>query len=408
MKFLLATTLSSLSFGFSTATEGPDSQCGKLTKCYLVNLESNGERNVFDADGLEIIPDGPATSFKPEESSKGWSIKCEGEGTVDYVKYTMDGGKVNTHYSAPFYINGDNNGQWINKLDSLSNKCAGDVKIAVTYYTWGGGDKFPCGSFKLKLQTPEKPPAFRRCHLCRRCKSMRFHTTGVFPNPFPGVPQLKVVQRGGRETVRTGLSPIRYRKGQDYVDAYWLEYPKKAKEVADGSVFMRATNGSCASKWRKCSVGSPIALDLDMSGAVEHITGEFDFDLSGNGIPEELTEWFAPTEGILVDSTYPGFDDGTLIGWHLYGDLGGMYDDGFDKLAMHDFNGDGMVSGEELDGIAIWTDANSNAVLDDGELSTLESHGVVSFSLSHDDDYISTATLEDGSEMVTQDLWFAR
>jgi hypothetical protein len=46
----------------------------------------------------------------------------------------------------------------------------------------------------------------------------------------------------------------------------------------------------------------------------------------------------------LVDSTYPGFASGHLIGWHLYGDLADTYDDGFDKLvALHDYNEDGVV-----------------------------------------------------------------
>lgn len=56
--------------GLSTATDRPDPECGKLTTCYLVNLETNGERNVFESNGLEIIPDGAAMSLKPEESSK--------------------------------------------------------------------------------------------------------------------------------------------------------------------------------------------------------------------------------------------------------------------------------------------------------------------------------------------------
>lgn len=356
------------------------------------------------------MPDGMATMYDPRDSEGGWSIKCEGSetGDIDYVKYTLADGSVNTHYSTPFYINGDNSGTYINKLDSLSETCVGEISIGVQWFTWKGGDDFPCGSFTLKLETPVKPPMFRACHLCRVCKSLRFFTVGTLPNPFPGIPELQVVKRGGEVTVNTGLSPIRYRNGRDFADAYWLEYPDNADKVADGSVFMQAENQGCVSEWRKCSVGSPIALDLDNSGAVEHITGTFDFDLSGNGIPEELTEWFAPTEGILVDSTYPGFNDGTLIGWHLYGDLAGLYEDGFDKLALHDFDGDGVVSGDELEGIAIWTDANSNAALDDGEVSSLASHGVVSLSLSHDENFVSTATLDDGSEMMTRDLWFAR
>lgn len=394
-----------LAMGLASATE-----CGQLTKCYLVNLEHNGERKVFDASGVEVssISNTP-TMYDPSESSKGWSIKCDMEetGTIDYVKYTLQDGSVQTHYSKPFFINGDNDGTWINKLDSLST--CGGAEIEVTWYTWSAGDSAPCGTKTLHLATPPPPPEFNRCHLCRRCKSVRMYTPVVFPNPFPAVAHLQVVKRGGIVTATHEFETIRYRAGKKYADSSWLEYPDFANEVEDGSVYTRSENSCGVSSWRKCSVGSPVALDLDGSGDVEHITGEFDFDLSGNGIPEELTEWFAPTEGILVDSTYPGYDSGELTGWHLYGDLAGLHEDGFEKLAMHDFNNDGVISGEnELAGIAVWTDANSNAILDDGEISTLESHGVVSFELDHDENYISSATLADGSEMVTRDLWFAR
>ena len=401
MKFFIA-SVAALA-GLASATE-PDRNCGKITQCHLVNLAENGERNVFNAKGIELTGE---TSFNPQESDRGWSIKCETAGEIHYVKYFFEDGSVNTHYSTPFFINGDNSGTYINKLDSLSNQC-GDLTIKVTAHTWTGGDPYPCDTETITLVGPPKAPAFRRCHLCRRCKSLRFHTTGVFPMPFPAVPELAVINRKGETVLTHEFDNIRYRPGRDYVDAYWLDYPKYVKEVADNAVYMRAKNSCGVATWRKCSVGSPIALDLDMSGAVEHIYGEFDFDLSGNGIPEELTEWFAPTEGILVDSTYPGFESGELIGWHLYGDLGGLYDDGFDKLALHDFNNDGVVSGDELEGIAVWTDVNSNAVLDDGELSTLDNYNVTSLTLAHDENYISNATLADGSFMVTQDKWFAR
>jgi hypothetical protein len=57
------------------------------------------------------------------------------------------------------------------------------------------------------------------------------------------------------------------------------------------------------------------------------------------------------------------------------------------------------VSGDdEMKGIMVWMDANSNAVLDNEELSTVESHGIVSWSPSHYSEYVSTATtLTDGS-----------
>jgi hypothetical protein len=88
------------------------------------------------------------------------------------------------------------------------------------------------------------------------------------------------------------------------------------------------------------------------------------------------------------------------------GNMGGAYLDGFEKLATHDLNGDGVVSGDELNFLAIWTDANSNAKLDDGELSTLASHNIVALNTAHTN-LQSTVILSDGSSLLMEDLVFA-
>lgn len=146
---------------------------------------------------------------------------------------------------------------------------------------------------------------------------------------------------------------------------------------------------------------SPIALDLDDSNAVERVSGEFSFDFDADGEAEMVSEWFAPTEGILVDTRV----EGELSGAHLFGDQGGLYADGYEKLARLDANADGWVAGAELDGLAVWIDVNSNAELDAGEFSTLASHEVEALSVSHEN-FVSEARLVDGSTMMTEDLWF--
>lgn len=149
---------------------------------------------------------------------------------------------------------------------------------------------------------------------------------------------------------------------------------------------------------------TPIGIDLDNSGAVEAIRGEFVIDITGNHFPETLDEWFAPTEGILIDTTV-GLENG-INGEHLFGDMGGTYDDGFEKLAEHDDNEDGFINGQELEGLAIWIHANSNAQLDDGELSSLADHGIINLNTKHK--FLkSFVTLEDGSILLMQDLFFS-
>jgi hypothetical protein len=169
--------------------------------------------------------------------------------------------------------------------------------------------------------------------------------------------------------------------------------------------------------WNTCSF-SPIALDLDRNGEVEKIVRDakdcaFKIDISGDGYIDYLNEWFGPKEGILIDmgsddETIEAFSGTTITGQHLFGDMELTYDDGFDKLDEHDANKDGFVSGDELKGFAIWTDSNSNAQLDLGELSTLASHKIVSLNTKHDAMYESTALLSDGSTMKMKDLWFNR
>lgn len=148
-------------------------------------------------------------------------------------------------------------------------------------------------------------------------------------------------------------------------------------------------------------------MDLDHSGAVERQFGNFIIDITGDGEYEELSQWFAPTEGILVDISLQSAD-GSISGVQLFGDEGGNYANGFEKLAIHDSDGNGIVQGKELDGIAIWVDKNSNAKLDEGELSSLKDHKIVGLSTSSNDNLVSFAVLEDGSTMVMEDLYFFR
>ena len=146
---------------------------------------------------------------------------------------------------------------------------------------------------------------------------------------------------------------------------------------------------------------SPIALDVNDSGAVEYIRGEFSFDLTGDGIAEELMAWFGPEEGILVSKD---FGD-EISGEHLFGNENGQYSDGFAKLGKLDLNRDKLISGSELESLAIWTDKNSNTRVDDGEMSSIASHRIVNLAVDHYK-FFARAALENGDTMIMQDLWF--
>jgi hypothetical protein len=183
---------------------------------------------------------------------------------------------------------------------------------------------------------------------------------------------------------------------------------KKDKDMfgKDFHVYFMAGHTVCQRHLCKNKNMTPLGIDLDRSGAVEAIRGEFVIDITGDSFVETLEDWFAPTEGILIDTSFNGLQHGIVTGQHLFGNMGGAYLDGFEKLATHDLNGDGVVSGDELEFLGIWTDTNSNAKLDDGELSTLASHNIVGLNTAHTN-LKSTVILSDGSSLLMEDLVFA-
>lgn len=102
-----------------------------------------------------------------------------------------------------------------------------------------------------------------------------------------------------------------------------------------------------------------------------------------------------------MDTRIPG----EMSGKHLFGDMGGTYIDGFEKLSLLDENKDGKISGSELEGLMIWIDENSDAEAQPGELHTLESKGIVEIATTHSK-MVSTAKLGNGEIIETEDLWF--
>ena len=172
------------------------------------------------------------------------------------------------------------------------------------------------------------------------------------------------------------------------------------------------------------SYASPIALDLTGDGEIG-VTGETTiqdksdisyigetvlFDIDADGVVDEI-EWFSGDgDGILVDTSLIGAN-GEIDGSALFGDLGGQYENGYVKLAQLDANADGNISGAETANLGIWID-NGDAILQAGELQTLEQAGIESVSAQAEVDaqgrIQSTATTTDGTEIYTEDVWFAK
>ncbi len=97
----------------------------------------------------------------------------------------------------------------------------------------------------------------------------------------------------------------------------------------------------------------------------------------------------------------------------MFGDEGGKYANGYEKLALLDTNADGEISGDELNGLDVWID-DGDAKVEDGEIKTLEELEITSISTQMTEatgldgkmHMESVATKADGSEIMTEDVWF--
>jgi hypothetical protein len=171
---------------------------------------------------------------------------------------------------------------------------------------------------------------------------------------------------------------------------------------------------------------SPITLDLTNDGQIG-VTGEtssidkdidniigttVEFDIDGDGKLDTI-EWIDGLgDGLLVDNR-DGNATNNMDGKRLFGDEGGKYSNGYEKLALLDINNDGQLTDDELTGLNVWID-NGDAKVQDGELKTLAELDITSLSVKMTETtgldgkmhMESVAVKADGTEIMTEDVWF--
>ncbi len=145
---------------------------------------------------------------------------------------------------------------------------------------------------------------------------------------------------------------------------------------------------------------SPLVVDLDGDG-VETVgtNGNVYFDHDGNGFAEN-TAWVSKDDGLLVrDINGNGqIDDGTeLFGNNSVLSSGEKAANGFEALKDLDSNNDGIFNSSDTawNQVKVWKDANSNGLVDEGELLTLEQANVSGINLDYEN---STTTDENGNQ----------
>jgi hypothetical protein len=160
---------------------------------------------------------------------------------------------------------------------------------------------------------------------------------------------------------------------------------------------------------------TPIAVPLRDGLAardLEDRAASVAFDADGTGLRRNWT-WITTDAAWLVHD--PKQSGRITSGLQLFGSVTFwmFWETGYDVLAALDDDRDGQLRGKELDGLALWHDANGNGVSDPGEVKPLSAHGVVALSCRserdrHHPDRIafsqSGVTFGDGKTRPTFDL----
>lgn len=132
---------------------------------------------------------------------------------------------------------------------------------------------------------------------------------------------------------------------------------------------------------------TPIIFSLSAPAPLESLLAPetvVHFDLDGTG-REQSWPWVSPEASILVWD--PEETGEVTSGRQLFGSVTWwlFFDDGYRAMDALDDNRDGELAGDELAGLSIWTDANSNAVSDPGEVVPIGLTGIEAISCRQTD-----------------------
>jgi tetratricopeptide (TPR) repeat protein len=154
-----------------------------------------------------------------------------------------------------------------------------------------------------------------------------------------------------------------------------LDPVKDAREIAD----LTKDRQTLASMPRAVTpILIPLGGETDLADLVDP-SANVGFDLDGSGWKRQWG-WITPKAAWLVyDPERAGH---ITSGLQMFGNVTFwiFWQDGYEALSALDDNGDGVLSGAELQGLALWQDANSNGVSDPGEVVPVEALGISSIS----------------------------
>ncbi len=124
---------------------------------------------------------------------------------------------------------------------------------------------------------------------------------------------------------------------------------------------------------------TPIAIPLRdglTARDLEDRNASVPFDADGTGLSRRWT-WITKEAGWLIHD--PRRTGKITSGLELFGNVTFWcyWENGYEALRSLDDNRDGHLAGKELDGLAIWHDANGDGICDPGEVRPLPYYGIV-------------------------------
>ena len=168
---------------------------------------------------------------------------------------------------------------------------------------------------------------------------------------------------------------------------------------------------------------APVGIDLDGDGT-EYLSRDEGVVFTDQSTGESVnTAWVAPEDGMLViDANNSGTVDESRE--YVFTEWSQNAETDLQAIAeVFDTNQDGVLDAqdEQFDQFAVWQDADSDGVTDEGELTSLTDLGIESIALTYADDSESgtaadgdviihgqsTVTYTDGSTTVAEDTSFA-
>jgi hypothetical protein len=221
-------------------------------------------------------------------------------------------------------------------------------------------------------------------------------------------------------------------KHNEHSEAYLggLDKRRNAQKLLKDGWCLKEVTGKNSAIWTKHGeekkVTSPIAFDTNGDGRIgttgqttakdgtrTELGSTVDFDIDGDGKLDKI-EWMSGDGDSLLVDDRDGKAASDMSGARLFGDEGGKFSDGYQKLARLDTNGDNQLTGNELRGLKLWTD-NGNAKVDAGELVSAQDAGVTRISTQRNDvqndrgETLMRSNADvNGRQMMTEDVWFGK